>query len=290
MTTAPDTAMTGVPELHPWNRGFEWTDRTGPFRRLSADEVARFDREGFVVLPDVFGADELAPVVEAIDELEAATDAFLASHDDGRVMIAEHGAITFSLFPVLRSPPARAFASHPVFADLCHDLIGPDVRLYHDQAVYKKPEKPRRFPWHQDNGYTFVEPQQYLTCWVALTDATVDNGCPQVVPGLHRHGTFAHRFTDPLGWEIFEDHPDAVAAPVAAGGIVVCSSLSPHLTGPNTTDAVRKAYILQYAPEGAETLRGDPDSDGAPERAPCTDPGRQYPVLVGGDPVAPPRL
>ena len=37
----------------------------------------------------------------------------------------------------------------------------------------------------------------------------------------------------------------------ASGGIVVFSSLSPHLTGPNTSDAVRKAYILQYAPDGA---------------------------------------
>ena len=152
--------------------------------------------------------------------------------------------------------PAR-FAAHPVFTDLCHDLVGPDVRLYHDQAVYKQPEKPRRFPWHQDNGYTFVEPQQYLTCWVALTDATLDNGCPHIVPGLHRLGTLRHHFTDPLGWEIFEDHPDAIAAPVAKGGIVVFSSLSPHLTGPNTTGAMRKAYILQYAPDGAQVFRGD---------------------------------
>ena len=282
--------MPGAPTLHPWNRGFTWTDRTGPFRQLTAEQVAAFDRDGVVVLDDVFDAAELAPVIEAIDELEATTDAHLAARADGRVMIAEHGAITFSLFPVLHSDAARRFSTHRVFADLCHDLVGPDVRLYHDQAVYKKPEKPRRFPWHQDNGYTFVEPQQYLTCWVALTDATVDNGCPQVVPGLHRHGTFAHHYTDPLGWEIFEDHPGAVAAPVGAGGIVVFSSLSPHLTGPNTTDAVRKAYILQYAPDGAETLRSDPGAATEPERARCDDPRRQYPILVGGHRVEAPSM
>ena len=43
------------------------------------------------------------------------------------------------------------------------DLLGPDVRLYWDQAVYKKPETPREFPWHQDTGYVFTEPQDYLT-------------------------------------------------------------------------------------------------------------------------------
>ena len=84
------------------------------------------------------------------------------------------------------------------------DLIGPDVNLYWDQAVYKKPEKPRRFPWHQDNGYTFIEPQHYLTCWIALTDATEDNGCPWVAPGLHRSGTLAHRYVEPLGYECFD--------------------------------------------------------------------------------------
>lgn len=276
-------------ELHPWNTAFTWTDHVGPFRRLTPAQVTQFDQLGFVVLERVFTDDELAPVIAATDAHEAKTDAFLATRDGERFSIAERGAITFSLFPVLVDESARRFAAHPVFAELCHDLIGPNARLYHDQAVYKKPEKPRRFPWHQDNGYTFVEPQQYLTCWVALTDATLDNGCPHVVPGLHRTGTLLHHYNDPLGWEIFAEHPDAVAAPVGKGGIVVFSSLTPHLTGPNTTDAVRKAYILQYAPDGACVLHGD--AMGPPtSRAPAADAGRQFPVLVDGRLVAPPPL
>lgn len=284
--------MTQAPavERHPWNTGFTWVDRTGPFRRITQRQADQFNRDGFIVLDDMFSDEELAPVLAATDELEGRTDEFLGHMEGGRLSIAEQGAITFSLFLVQTSPAARSFAAHPVFADLCHDLIGPDVRLYHDQAVYKKPEKPRRFPWHQDNGYTFVAPQQYLTCWVALTDATVDNGCPHVVPGLHRLGTLQHHYVDPLGWEIFEDHPDAVAAPVGKGGIVVFSSLSPHLTGPNTTDAVRKAYILQYAPDGAQVFRGDPAQGPPPDPAPANDTRRQFPVLTDGRPVAPASL
>jgi ectoine hydroxylase-related dioxygenase (phytanoyl-CoA dioxygenase family) len=274
-------------ELHAWNHDFEWIDRTGPRRRLTAAQVDAFDRQGFVVLPDVFSNDQLAPLIEAIDRNEAATDRFLQGLDGGRISIAETGAITFTLHLVEREPVAAAFARDTVFVDLCHDLIGSDVRLYWDQAVYKKPEKPRRFPWHQDNGYAFVEPQQYLTCWVALTDATVDNGCPHVIPGLHRRGTLQHRYVEPLGWEMVESHPDAVAAPVGKGGIVVFSSLTPHLTGPNVTDAVRKAYILQYAPDGAVVLAGDP-ADGAPTgRVPADVPSRQFPILVNGEPTAP---
>ena len=285
MVSAPDV------ERHPWNTDFTWTDHTGPFRRLTAAQARQFDELGFVVLEDMFTDELLEPVVAAIDELEAETDRHLAARENGRIAIAEHGAITFTLFPVMRNVEARAFSAHPVFADICHDLIGPNVRLYHDQAVYKKPEKPRRFPWHQDNGYTFIEPQQYLTCWVALNDATEENGCPQVVPGLHMMGTLRHNYNDPLGWEIFEEHPDAVVAPVRKGGMVVFSSLSPHLTGPNTTDAVRKAYILQYAPDGAQVRRADgPMSSGSTTIELANDPLRQYPLLVNGERVEPAPL
>ena len=101
--------------------------------------------------------------------------------------------------------------------DLCADLLGPDVNLYWDQAVYKKPEKPRRVPWHQDNGYTYIEPQQYLTIWLALTDATEDNGCPVVAPGVHRMGTLAHTYVEPLGLRVLQ-RPAARGQRAGRGG------------------------------------------------------------------------
>ena len=272
--------------LHPWNHDFAWEASPPPHRFLSDDQVAQFDDEGFVVVPDVFDADTLATVIADTDRFEAEVDAFLAQQAEGRISIAEAGAITFSTHLVTRSPHLAAFARHPFFLGACADLIGPDANLYWDQAVYKKPEKPRRFPWHQDNGYAYVEPQQYLTCWVALTDATADNGCPQVARGLHRKGTLAHTYVDPLGWECLTDPDDVAVAEVGAGGVVVFSSLTPHLTGPNTTDGVRKAYILQYAPAGATVLRGDPKKGAEPaSREPADNPDWQFPVLRAGEPV-----
>jgi ectoine hydroxylase-related dioxygenase (phytanoyl-CoA dioxygenase family) len=272
--------------LHPWNRGFAWEPSPAPYRQLAADQVAAFDRDGFVVVEDVFGAATVAEVVREIDRFEAGVEAYLAGLEDQRISIAEAGAITFTTHLVTRSPRLAAFARDPFFTGVCSDLVGPDVNLYWDQAVYKKPEKPRRFPWHQDNGYAFVEPQQYLTCWVALTDATAENGCPQVARGRHRAGTLAHTYVEPLGWECFEDPGDVAVAEVGAGGVVVFSSLTPHLTGPNVTESVRKAYILQYAPAGAEVLQGRPP-DAPIGRIPADDPDRQFPVVRGGQPVGP---
>jgi phytanoyl-CoA hydroxylase len=272
-------------QSHPWNVGFSWTDHTGPFRRLAEDEVAQFDAEGYVVVPDLVDLATVDAVRADLDRFEAEVDDFLQTREDGRFSIAETGALTVALHAVTRSPAAAALSRHPAIVGLCADLVGPDVRLYWDQAVYKKTEKPRRVPWHQDNGYTYVEPQEYLTVWLALTDATLDNGCPEVAPGCHRLGTLAHHYVDPLGWECLEEGTPSVAAPVPAGGAVVFSSLTPHRTGPNTSHAVRKAYILQYCPSGAVVLEGDPSTGGPTGRVPCTADDRQYEVLRGGDPV-----
>ena len=283
------TAMSAMsehgPRVHAWNRDFVWRIPHGPYRVLSDADAERFDEDGFVVLEDVLDADALDEVQAVLDGLEAATESALREQPDERAAISEAGAITFTTHIVAHSPVARSFATHPLFVGLCADLVGPDVNLYWDQAVYKKPEKPRRFPWHQDNGYAFVEPQQYLTCWVPLTDATVENGCPVVAPGVHRMGTLAHRYVHPLGFQCFDSPAESVAAEVRRGGVVVFSSLTPHLTGPNTTGAVRKAYILQYAPTGAVVLRGNPKEGPPASREPADAPERQFPVLVDGEPV-----
>jgi ectoine hydroxylase-related dioxygenase (phytanoyl-CoA dioxygenase family) len=273
-------------ERHPWNHDFAWSLPDTAPTTLTADQKAAFDRDGYVVLPEVA---DVAAVTADLDALEAGVDRYLAAQEDERASIAERGAITFTVHPVLRSAAARRFVREPRLVGLARDLLGPDVNLYWDQAVYKKPEKPRRFPWHQDTGYTYVEPQHYLTAWVALTDATVANGCPWVLPGVHRAGTLLHHWVDPIGWQCVPAEgaiDGAVAAEVPAGGAVVFSSLTPHFTGPNTTDGVRKAYIVQYAPAGTVTVAGDWQHGGAPSgSSPCDDPERQFPVLRGGEAV-----
>jgi ectoine hydroxylase-related dioxygenase (phytanoyl-CoA dioxygenase family) len=269
---------------HPWSRGFAWRAPSGPFRRISAAQARQWDEQGFFVLEDAFDAATVARVIAEIDPIEARGEAWLRKQADGKMFIARAGEITFTTHLVARSAFLREFTRHPVFCDLVHDLIGPDVRLYWDQAVYTKPGTRAPLPWHQDNGYTFVEPEAYLTCWVALSDATESNGCPRVVPGLHRGGTLAHQATD-LGFVCFDEPPSPeLVAPVRAGGIVVFSSLTPHATGPNLTGDVRRSYIVQFAPDGAVALRAG--ENGAITREPCAAPERQYAVLAGGERVA----
>ena len=264
------------PTIDPRSAGFTWQPRIVEPTCLRSAQVAHFDEHGFVLVPGAFGADELAVVRDDIDRHEARAEAHLRTLPDGEAFIAKADAITFTVHLVARSDAARRFARHRALVGICRDLVGDDVRLYWDQAVYKKPEPVRDFPWHQDNGYAFVEPQQYLTCWVPLTDATVDNGCPWVVPGMHRLGTMLHE-PSAFGLRCLTDAPDAVPVEAPAGSVVVFSSLTPHRTGPNLTAEVRKAYIVQYAPSGAHVV-----DNGTDRRTPQTDEVRQFEVLRGG--------
>ncbi|XOV88799.1 MAG: phytanoyl-CoA dioxygenase family protein [Pseudomonadota bacterium] len=237
------------------SQGFEWPDRKGPFRLITDEQARQWNEAGYFLLKNALTQAEISALTAEIDPLEQERETWLREQHNGHFFINRADDITFTVHLVKQSQAARDFVHLPVFADLCLDLIGDSARLYWDQAVYKKPETPKEFPWHQDNGYTFVTPQDYLTCWVPLNDATIENGCPWVVPGVHRRGTLEHWPTE-LGFECLdklEDEIDARAVPVEAkaGDIVVFSSLTPHRTGPNTTNRVRKAYIVQYSHDGA---------------------------------------
>ena len=273
--------------LHPSNRDFAWIDHAGPFELVTDRQAAQFDELGFFVVDEAFDAETVQRLARELESGDDQVKQFLASAPDGRFSVAGLDTQTVAPHAVTRSKFARQFCASPILASLAHDLVGPDVRLYWDQSVFKQPNSAEPVLWHQDNGYTYVEPQAYLTCWIAITDATPENGCVAVMPGAHRDGTLVHRST-PIGEECWGDWSAAVEVPVPAGSIVVFSSLTPHATKANTTDAVRKAYIVQYAPDGAVALHSDGDS--SPRRELLGDDDRRYWIVRNGARVEPGSL
>jgi phytanoyl-CoA hydroxylase len=274
---------------HPWNTGFEWQDHTGECTTVTSEQAAQFDELGYFVLDDVFDRATLERLDAALQPGDRRTQEFLAGMPEGRFGVTGLDSQTIAPHAVTRSAVAREITAHETLAGIARDLVGPDVRLYWDQSVYKRPNGSEPVLWHQDNGYTYVEPQAYLTCWIAINDATPANGCVNVVPRVHRDGTLAHCST-PIGEECWGDWSAAVEVPVRAGSVVVFSSLTPHATKLNTTDAVRKAYIVQYIPDGAVALRGDPSKGPAVTTDMLGDDERAFWVVRGGARVAPPPL
>jgi ectoine hydroxylase-related dioxygenase (phytanoyl-CoA dioxygenase family) len=272
-------------ELHPWSDGFEWVDHTGPFGFLTEEQVRQFDAEGFVVMPHLFDDQLMDRIRTEIDRFDAELDAWLSENHDENSM-SQKGAMSFIPNLVAESPVIQEFVRHPALLAIAADLLGPDADLYWEQAVYKRPERPQRFPLHQDTGYQLTVPEDFLSCWIALTDATVANGCLMIAPGLHRQGTRRHVHVEPQGWEecLVDSPPELVAAPVRAGGAVLFSSLAPHTTEANTTGDIRKGYLILYTRPGTVVYPGPPEGP-RPDPQPQGDPRIQFPVLRNGQPV-----
>jgi ectoine hydroxylase-related dioxygenase (phytanoyl-CoA dioxygenase family) len=268
---------------HPWNAGFTWDDHRGPFSTIDERQARDYDALGYFVFEDAFDASELEEIDRAIAPGESRVREFLAAQPEGRFGVAGTDTQTVAPHLVVRSPLLHDLCCREPLAGIARDLLGANVRVYWEQAVYKQPHSAEPVLWHQDNGYTFVEPQSYLTCWVAITDATLENGCVTVMPGAHRDGTLLHRDT-PIGQECWGDLTQARSVPVRAGSVVVFTSLTPHFTAANTTGAVRKAYIVQYAPVGAVAYRPQLDGSRGPAE-PQDDERRQFVVVRDGEVV-----
>ncbi|AIE83550.1 phytanoyl-CoA dioxygenase family protein [Fimbriimonas ginsengisoli] len=206
------------------------------------------DENGFTLFEKVFTTEEMADLAEAVEEFEQRMHEELVAHGDSGISRA--GEITFTDHIAERDERVRAFVSRPEFVALTTAFLGPDTDLYWNQTVFKHPEGEREFPWHQDDAYTPVVPAPYLTLWLAINDATEENGCISVLPGSHLGGLRPHE-QSPIGLVGYpNDAPDqGVLVPVAAGSIACFWSLTLHRSGPNRSKGIRKAYVIQYAPK-----------------------------------------
>ncbi len=205
---------------------------------LSDAQLDAFRGDGFFVADDVFSADECDAIVRDVDD--AAFELALGEGADG--------PLSYRPMMHLASPALAAVATDARWAPIVLPLLGTgDARLYWEQAVVKPPHARTELPWHQDNGYTPLVPEEYLTCWLALDDADLDNGCLWVIPASHRRGTVRHH-NGAGPFRVGHDGPDedGVPVPVRRGSVLVFSSLLMHRSGPNMTDRNRRAWILQY--------------------------------------------
>jgi phytanoyl-CoA hydroxylase len=81
----------------------------------------------------------------------------------------------------------RDLARHPSVVDEVVDIIGPNVKLMQSMLFMKPAGKPSQ-AWHQDESHIPTRDRSLTAVWLALDDATVDNGCLWVIPGSHRRG------------------------------------------------------------------------------------------------------
>jgi phytanoyl-CoA hydroxylase len=155
-------------------------------------------------------------------------------------------------------------AFHLNMLDLVEQLIGRPFGLYETQAFLKPPEIGSPKPPHQDNAYFMVTPaDSVITCWGAVDDATLENGCMQYYPGSHKAGMIKHEWIKdtphqvPVGYDLSRPLP----VPIKAGGIIFHHSLALHMSLANTSQHARRAFACHYIRLDADTSKAAISAD-----------------------------
>ena len=239
---------------------------TNGFRRLSAEQVDRFRHDGYLKLGRLLD-DGLVDLLrrEYDREFARARDGdaqfrnlSISDTDDLRKKNEAPEQMLQIMQMCERNLHFRRLLFHDEILDCVEDLLGPNLQLFHDQALYKPAHDGGPVFWHQDNAYWQCTPANLVSCWLTLDDVTVANGAMQVIPGSHL-GAMQHdrsSATDALLDNADRvDSSRAVAIELPAGGAMLHHCQTFHYTGPNETEHERRAFAIHFMTPGTKARR-----------------------------------
>ena len=218
-------------------------------RTLSQSELASYHENGYVIVPNIFPREECATINTEIERLAAdRTNPHGILHQLG-----------------MRSELTRQICADERLLALVEDLVHPGIAIYSAKMVPKVPGHSEVCHWHQDDTYYHqnAAAKTRLSVWLALQDSDAGNGGVHFIPGSHHWGQQAWEHRED-GWcclairDVTEAQiSQAVCPQVAAGSVVVFSSLVWHYSDRNHSDRIRRSFIVSYQEATAVGGNGD---------------------------------
>lgn len=216
---------------------------------LSRSQVAQFYEEGFLSPVDIMSEDEALNYRVRLEEAEALYPRELNAENRNN----PHLAFTF----------LDELAHHALVLDAVEDLIGADISLWGSVLFIKEPASPHFVSWHQDATYMGIEPQEFVTPWIALSPSNLQSGCMSMIPGSHRSDiqiheeTFAEDNILTRGQAIENvDESSAVDLILRPGQMSIHHAKVIHGSKPNLSQHRRIGFALQayMAPPARQAL------------------------------------
>lgn len=241
-------------------------------KTLTPEQMAFYDEQGYIIIEDFISKEEIAELLGALDRLveekakgmtkDEAGFNLQTVHEGGEQVnnfggkIVAPGLLRKIQGITKHSPEFAAFAEGDKLLDVVEDLIGPTFYHHSSKLMFKPARHGTNKPWHQDYAYWASTKPEQITCWMALDDATLENGCMQLIPGSHKWGLVEH-----VGHELQvseENIPmDQVqVAEMKAGALLAFHVLTLHYSAPNTSEKGRRSLIVDYDPNPRLTPRG----------------------------------
>jgi hypothetical protein len=212
----------------------------------------QFREDGYMIIERCVPEEHLQMLRDNSTAFIAQADAEMDAQKVSRLGLNAKGKRYFMANCYKAKPEMGRFIFSELMAEICRATIGGEALLFWDQYVIKGTDK---------DSYVNLECPEYLTCWVALDDVTLENGTVYVLPysecGIR---TVVQHIRDPRTNDLvgyFGKEP-GVPAIVPAGTIVAFSSYVFHRSGPNLTNKLRRVYLPQYSPTVIRNKEGKP--------------------------------
>lgn len=219
-------------------------------RSLSTEQIATWNRDGYLGPLDVYSAEEVADIRAYFNELLADT---LATGGDSYSISSAH----------LKHSRVWDMLTHPTIVGYASDLLGENVVGWGSHFFCKLPGDGKSVDWHQDCSYWPLTPTKAITVWLAIDDADKANGCMEVYTGSHTHGLIDFDMSEAEDENVLDQsvkNPERYGlhqlTPLRAGQISIHSDLLVHGSAPNDSDRRRCGLTLRYCPAGVTAYLG----------------------------------
>lgn len=224
---------------------------------MTPDVVAFFKENGYLVLENALSADDLAELNNDATDIcrgkYGTYGGWKGPHDDetDEEVLRQYLCIHF---PHKVSPIMKKHLADPAMVEALTGVIGPDVKCMQSMLFIKSAGKPGQ-AWHQDEDYIPTRDRSLTGGWIALDDATTENGCLWLLPGSHKAGVLwpqaqqsDTRFDcaeEATGFPYRDE--DAIPVEVKAGSIVFFNGYLLHRSLPNkATQGYRRVLVNHY--------------------------------------------
>lgn len=216
-----------------------------------ASPKTQFDRDGYVIFRNVLDPGLIA-------EADAHVDWLLAKHPDTRPEHLHHTLCQHDPFWI-------RLVSDDRLLDIAEQFIGPNIALFATHYICKPPHDGQAVLWHQDGSYWPLDPMEVVTLWLAVTDATPENGCMRVIPGTQSMDlqTMTQRDDIPnvlnSGMDSgLVDETAAVDCIMQPGDVSVHHPNVVHGSNANTSARWRRGLTIRYIPTSTRILLDEP--------------------------------
>jgi phytanoyl-CoA hydroxylase len=261
-------------------------------KKITKENKAFYSEKGYLTAQNLFSNEEINELKKELVTIFRKKGESIIGYVRPEEGVSDDDLIksyTTLNFPHKASDVITGYVKHPKVAGILSQIISPNVKCMQSMLFMKGPGKKGQ-SWHQDEYYIPTRDRSLTGCWIAIDDATIENGCLWVIPGSHKSGHIRKRIAiereefqdkDMSDLSPFVEEKDAIPVELEAGSVLFFNGYLLHGSLNNkSNDSYRRSLVNHYmSAESILTWSWD-GSDPIPEDH------RDIVMVAGEDPYA----